>query len=267
MPKDQPRGDRAPSDIPARTPRLFVEQGFDADQPLRLGKEQSHYLATVLRLEVGAPVLIFNGRDGEWKATVTDTGRSGVTLELEAQLQPQRFGPDLHYLFAPLKHARLDYMVQKATEMGASRLLPVFTRRTQASRINLDRMRANAVEAAEQCGLVAVPDIAGEQKLPQALTHLEAGRTLIFCDEEAPQADPLAALAAAPAGPLALLIGPEGGFAPDERQLIGARANVVRLSLGPRILRADTAAVAALALVQAKLGDWGGGARPAVAEG
>lgn len=184
------------------------------------------------------------------------------------QTRAQTLPGDLHYLFAPLKMARLDYMVQKATEMGASLLAPVLTRRTQVTRVNLDRMIANAVEAAEQCGLLSVPGLADTQTLPAALAHLEPGRLLVFCDEEAPLADPLAALAeavASPASPavpaggetrrLAVLIGPEGGFDETERAMILRRPGVVRLSLGPRILRADTAAVAALTLVQAALGD------------
>jgi 16S rRNA (uracil1498-N3)-methyltransferase len=163
---------------------------------------------------------------------------------------------DLHLLFAPLKHARLDYMVQKAVEMGASHLAPVITRRTQVARLNLDRMRANAVEAAEQCGILSLPDIIEPAPLPRAVAELDEERHLIFCDEAADGHDAVAVLKGLRRGPLAVLIGPEGGFAEDERLLLRARPATTRLSLGPRIMRADTAAVAALALVQACLGDW-----------
>lgn len=239
-----------------RLQRLFVEQSFRPGEPVTLDKAQSHYLSHVLRLGADAPLMVFNGMDGEWLAHIETAAKSGVVLSLDRQTRPQTFGADLHYLFAPLKHARLDYMVQKATEMGASRLVPVLTQRTQASRVNLDRMRANAIEAAEQCGLVGVPEIAAEEKLARSLERLEPERALIFCDEDAPQVSPLAALASAGPGPLAVLVGPEGGFTHDERRAILALPRVVRLSLGPRIMRADTAAVAVLALVQATLGDW-----------
>jgi 16S rRNA (uracil1498-N3)-methyltransferase len=174
------------------------------------------------------------------------------------QTRPQHVPCDLHYLFAPLKHARLDYMVQKAVELGVSRLQPVTTRHTQAARVNIERMRANAIEAAEQCGILTIADVADATPLPKALDGLVAGRVLIFCDEDADTRDPVAALSHIPRGaPLAVLIGPEGGFADDERTLLLKQPNVVRLALGPRILRADTAAIAALTLVQAVVGDWG----------
>jgi 16S rRNA (uracil1498-N3)-methyltransferase len=172
-------------------------------------------------------------------------------------LREQTPGTDLHYLFAPLKHARLDYMVQKAVEMGVSRLVPVMTRRTQATRVNLDRMRANAVEAAEQCGILNLPTIEDTIKLEKLIGEWPAERRLIFCDEDAPVADPVTALRQIPHGPLAVIIGPEGGFDPVERELLMRVPLVTRLSLGPRILRGDTAAVAALALIQAVVGDWG----------
>ena len=164
--------------------------------------------------------------------------------------------PDLHYLFAPLKHARLDYMVQKAVEMGAGRLSPVLTEFTQVGRVNLDRMRANVIEAAEQCGVLALPEIDPPKKLAAALADWDAERRLIFCDEAAPTANPADALKDLPRGPAALLIGPEGGFSERERADLLARPYVTALSLGPRILRADTAAVAAMALVQSFIGDW-----------
>jgi 16S rRNA (uracil1498-N3)-methyltransferase len=209
-------------------------------------------------LRDGARVLVFNGRDGEFATTLTQPSRKSAALTVDAQLRPQETAADLDYLFAPLKHARLDYMAQKAVEMGARRLRPVMTRRTQASRVNLDRLRANAIEAAEQCGVIWIPEIASDVMLDKALAEWPPERLLIFCDEDAPLADPIEALASVEGGgrPLALLIGPEGGFDEAERDAILRLPRVLRLSLGPRILRADTAAVAALALIQARLGDW-----------
>lgn len=240
-------------------PRLYVEADLSADATIALDRGQSNYLANVLRLAAGAPVLAFNGRHGEWRCEVTPVSRKDIALKAVTQTRPQPVPGDLHYLFAPLKSARLDYMAQKAVEMGASVLAPVLTRRTQVSRINIERLRANAVEAAEQCGLLGVPEIADEQKLERALAALQPDRLLIICDEGAPVSNPVVALSAHRRGPLAVLIGPEGGFDDTERRLLLSRPNIVRLSLGPRILRADTAAVAALAIVQTTLGDWGAG--------
>jgi 16S rRNA (uracil1498-N3)-methyltransferase len=243
-----------------RSPRLFVEPPLAAGAAVPLDPPQAHYLKDVLRLKPGDRVLVFNGRDGEWHGRLDPAGKRGLVLHIEAQTRPQGGGGDLHYLFAPLKRARLDYMVQKAVEMGASSIVPVLTRHTQTERINLSRMRANAIEAAEQCGVLVLPEISALVPLERALAALEPARLLVFCDEDAPVANPVAALTAAvrryspPA--LAVLIGPEGGFAEEERALLLRREGVVRLALGPRILRADTAAVAALSLVQAVLGDW-----------
>src|SRR5439155_22987318 len=179
---------------------------------------QANYLRNVLRLPAGASVLVFNGREGEWQATLADGGRRSLALVVDERTRAQTAAPDLHFLFAPLKHARLDYMVQKAVEMGAARLAPVITRHTQVARVNLDRMRANAIEAAEQCGILSLPEIAAPVALIEALAAWEATRHLVFCDEAADLADPLAALAAVPRhAPLAILVGPEGGFAADER--------------------------------------------------
>lgn len=236
--------------------RLFVDSPLAADAAVEATREQANYLCNVLRLAPGDAVLLFNGRDGEWLADIASADRKRVALRPVERVREQPASGDLHYLFAPLKHARLDYMAQKAVEMGASLLRPVVTRRTQVSRVNLDRLRANAVEAAEQCGLMSLPAIAGEERLEKALDALAPERLLVFCDEDAQQASPLTALGAVKEGPLALLIGPEGGFDDAERRLILSRPRVLRLSLGPRILRADTAAVAALALLQATLGDW-----------
>jgi 16S rRNA (uracil1498-N3)-methyltransferase len=247
-----------------RSPRLHIDEALSAGTRIALSADQANYLRNVLRLKPGDTVLIFNGRDGEWRAELADAGKRSATLAVGGQLRAQPAAADLlHYLFAPLKHARLDYMVQKAVEMGASRLQPVLTRHTQVSRVNLERMRANAVEAAEQCGILALPTIAEPLPLMQALAARDAGRTLVFCDEDAEVRDPVAALSAVRTAdgtprPLAVLVGPEGGFSDDERASLIRLPNVVRLALGPRILRADTAAVAALTLVGAVLGDWQG---------
>src|SRR5215813_10363111 len=244
------------------SPRLYVEAALTSGHTLELDPAQANYLRNVLRLKGGAPVLVFNGRDGEWRATLADRGKRALSLALGEQVRDQTTPLDLHYLFAPLKHARLDYMVQKAVEMGASRLQPVLTRHTQVARVNLERMRANAIEAAEQCGILTLSEIAAPVRLDRMLATRDPARLLVFCDEDAEVRDPVAALTAgrAPAPPapmrLAVLVGPEGGFAEDERVALLKAPNVVRLALGPRILRADTAAVAALALVAAVLGDW-----------
>lgn len=241
-----------------RTPRLFVAAPLSLGGTISLDKGQSNYLINVLRLGSGDPVLIFNGRDGEWLALLHPEGRKSVSLTITEQTRPQHQPCDLHYLFAPLKHARLDYMVQKAVELGVSRLQPVVTRHTQAARVNLDRMHANAIEAAEQCGILTIADVMEAMPLAKALNDPSNGRVLIFCDEDAEVRNPIAALSEIKKGtPLAVLIGPEGGFAEDERALLLRQPNVVRLALGPRILRADTAAVAALTIVQTALGDWG----------
>jgi 16S rRNA (uracil1498-N3)-methyltransferase len=239
-----------------RSPRLFVEVPLQPGATVALETRQAHYLTHVLRLKAGDRVLLFNGRDGEWSATL-EGGRRAVTLRARERTRAQTAAADLHYLFAPLKAARLDYMVQKAVEMGASRLAPVITRHVQVARVNVERMRANAIEAAEQCGILALPEIAPPLALARVIADRDAARWLVFCDEDADSANPPQALAVVPPrAPLAVLIGPEGGFAEDERAALLELPNVVRLALGPRILRADTAAVAALAVVQTVLGDW-----------
>jgi 16S rRNA (uracil1498-N3)-methyltransferase len=236
--------------------RLFIDHPLSVGQDMSLSREHANYLLNVLRLKAHSPVLVFNGRDGEWRAELAIDGRKSARLVPVEQVQPQPAPHDLDYLFAPLKSARLDYMAQKAVEMGVGRLIPVITRRTQVSRVNLERLQANAIEAAEQCGLLQLPQVLPELTLQGALaTHL-VGRMLVFCDEDAPVADPVAALREIRPDPVSLLIGPEGGFDADERVLILALPNVVRISLGPRILRADTAAVAALAAIQVARGDW-----------
>jgi 16S rRNA (uracil1498-N3)-methyltransferase len=240
------------------SPRLYVEAPLDGGAVVPLAAAQQHYLTHVLRLKAGARVLIFNGRDGEWEAALEGQKRAAA-LRVTAKTREQTAPTDLHYLFAPLKAARLDYMVQKAVEMGAARLQPVLTRHSQVARVNVARMRANAIEAAEQCGILNLPQIDEAAPLLRALAARAPGRYLVFCDEDAELGDPLAALSRVPPrSPLAVLIGPEGGFAEDERAALLKLPNVVRLPLGPRILRADTAAVAALALVGAVVGDWRG---------
>jgi 16S rRNA (uracil1498-N3)-methyltransferase len=245
-----------------RTPRVYVDAPLHEGANLPLDAAQANHLINVLRLKSGDIVLAFNGRDGEWQALLEAAGKRSRILAVKTRTRLQEPAPDLHYLFAPLKHARLDYMVQKAVEMGASRLQPVLTRHVQASRINLDRIRANAIEAAQQCGILTLPEIRAPLTLDRAIAAWEPGRILIFCDEDAPVRDPVTTLAQAraahPTGApsLAVLIGPEGGFASEERAALASLPNTVRLALGPRILRADTAAVAALALVEAVLGDW-----------
>jgi 16S rRNA (uracil1498-N3)-methyltransferase len=240
-----------------RTPRLYVAAPLEPGGTVLLDRDRANYLFNVLRLTAGDIVLLFNGRDGEWRAMVAATAKRGGTLEVGERTRAQPAATDIELVFAPLKHARLDYLVQKAVEMGARRITPVLTRHTQVARVNLERMRANVIEAAEQCGVLAVPEVDEPLDFARMLASLPSERLVVFCDEDAEVADPIAALSAAPrhAG-VALLIGPEGGFAADERAALLARGNVLRLSLGPRILRADTAAVAAMALVQAVLGDW-----------
>jgi 16S rRNA (uracil1498-N3)-methyltransferase len=260
-----------------RSPRLFIDAPLAAGAARPLEAPQAHYLVDVLRLKEGDGVLVFNGRDGEWRTTLAATSKKKFALRVETQTREQTAPADLHYLFAPIKRARLDYMVQKAVEMGASKLVPVITRHTSAERVNVARMRANAVEAAEQCGILNLPEIEEAVPFAGALERLAPERLLIFCDEDAPPGGPLRALAgrtaagmpaaavtagssgagsAAGGSAIAVIVGPEGGFSEDERAALLARPNTLRVGLGPRILRADTAAVAALALVQAVLGDW-----------
>ena len=240
-----------------RTPRLYVETPLAEGAEIRLDPQQTNYLLNVLRLGADAPVLLFNGRDGEFASKLAAASRKSVSLVVGPRIRPQETPPDVDYLFAPLKHARLDYMAQKAVEMGARRLMPLITRRTQVARVNLERLRANAIEASEQCGVIWAPEVAAPATLEKALASWPRERLLVFCDEEAPQASPLDELAEVSGEQgVGLLVGPEGGFDDDERAAILALPRVLRLSLGPRILRADTAAVAALALIQATLGDW-----------
>jgi 16S rRNA (uracil1498-N3)-methyltransferase len=240
----------------AKLQRLFIKSRLEPGAEIALDKDQAHYLGNVLRLKQGENLLLFNGSDGEWCAELSAIGRKGAQARAEHQTRPQEDGPDLHYLFAPLKRARLDYMAQKATELGVSVLRPVITRHTVAERVKTDRLLANAIEAAEQCGILRVPEVMEPEKLGKLIGTWDANRLLIFADEAAPHASPIETLKARAPGPLAVLIGPEGGFEREERASLLAKPFVLPISLGSRVMRADTAAVAALALVNAALGDW-----------
>ena len=240
--------------------RLCVDAPLEDGARIELTREQANYLVNVLRLAEGARLLVFNGGDGEWRAALGLQGKKSAFLRIEAPTRPQESLPDLDYIFAPLKHARLDYMAQKAVEMGARRLRPALTRRSQASRVNLDRMRANVVEAAEQCGLLALAEVLEEERLERSSAAMARGPAADLLRRGRRNRRPARSAARWRGGPwkFAVLIGPEGGFDEAEREMLARIRPVVRLSLGPRVLRADTAAVAALALVQAALGDWRG---------
>ena len=242
--------------MPSKPHRLFVKSPLFPNAEVELDSAQAHYLINVLRCKVGDEVLLFNARDGEWRGGLSAASKKKASVTVGEETRPQIGGPDLHYLFAPLKRARLDYMAQKATEMGASLLQPVLTRRTVAERVNTSRLLANAIEAAEQCGILWVPEVGEPEKLPRLLDAWDPRRLLIYADEAGPTASPLAALTAMQPRPLAVLIGPEGGFEAEERALLLQKPFVLPVSLGPRVMRADTAAVALLALVNATLGDW-----------
>jgi 16S rRNA (uracil1498-N3)-methyltransferase len=236
--------------------RLYVGAALSEGARVVPDEAQAHYLLHVMRAKTGEAVRLFNGRDGEWLALVTDLSKRACALVCRRQLSPQSDVPDIWLAFAPIKKTPADYVVQKATELGVRRLQPVFTRRTMVTRVNLERMRANAIEAAEQSGRLDVPDIAEPQPLDRLLAGWPADRKIVFCDE-AGEAPPIAvALETLSDGAAAILTGPEGGFDPAERELIRRLPNVVPVSLGGRILRADTAALSALALWQAVRGDW-----------
>ncbi|MCB1475276.1 MAG: 16S rRNA (uracil(1498)-N(3))-methyltransferase [Rhodobiaceae bacterium] len=235
-------------------PRLFVD--FALGEEVSLAGPQAHYLINVMRRKTGDPVILFNGRDGEWVYEAGSVARREIALAPGKKIRDQTAPADLELLFAPLKKARTDYAAQKATELGVSRLRPVLTARTIAERVNSDRLHANAVEAAEQCGLLWVPEIMEPISLVDVIANWPSGRALIFCDETAAAGSPLEALSRLGRGAKSVLIGPEGGFTPEEAKAIRAVDSTLAISLGPRIMRADTAAVAALSLVQAACGDW-----------
>ena len=234
--------------------RLYLDQDFAPGQSCVLTQAQSHYLFGVMRLAVGERLTVFNGRDGAWRADVARADRRKGLLTLVDQEAPQKAPPDLWLLFAPLKKTRTDFLVEKAVELGAARLLPIQTDFTNADRIRQDRLQAHAIEAAEQCGATYIPKVADLARLDRVLDTWPSDRHVMFCDES--RLGVATSLAAAPKGPWAILIGPEGGFSPAERACLTKFPNAYPVSLGPRILRADTAAVAALALWQSTLGDW-----------
>ena len=239
--------------------RLHVETALGEGALVAPSGGQAHYLLHVMRAKIGDRVRLFNGRDGEWRARVTEIGRRGCALECETQTAPQREVPDLWLVFAPIKKTPADYLTQKATELGVRVLQPVLTRRTIVRRVNAERMRANAVEAAEQSGRVVIPEIRQPVEFERLFAAWPRERRILFCDEGGAAPAIADALRHAPPGPWAVLTGPEGGFDPAERAALRGLPFVVPVSLGERILRADTAALVALALWQALLGDWSGG--------
>lgn len=236
--------------------RLFCDVSLRSGDRIETVPEQAHYLRNVLRLKDNAEILVFNGNDGEWRAKVQLDGRKKVLLVVDTLERQQSPASDLAFCFAPLRSGRLDYLVQKSVEMGAGIIQPVITHHTQVVNIGSKRMRANIVEAAEQCGILAIPEYREPVGFDALLTGWEAGRRLVFCDEAADANNPLDLLTREQSGPLGLIIGPEGGFSDAERDQLHNLPFVTAIPLGPRILRADTAAVAALAVVQATIGDW-----------
>lgn len=239
-----------------RMQRLFIDAPLSKGAAVEAGPDQFNYLANVLRMEEGADILLFNGREGEWRASLSFPTRKRILLTANEQTRPQPAPSDLHYLFAPLKVGRLDYLVQKAVEMGAGLLQPVMTQHVQGKITNLDKIRANVTEAAEQCGILGIPDVAEPVKLADLLERWPTDRRIIYCDEGDAGQNPLPLLSKVSERKLALLVGPEGGFSEDERARLRSLDFVTAIPLGPRILRADTAAVAAMAVIQAAIGDW-----------
>ncbi len=239
-----------------RMQRLYVTSDIKAGVAIEADQDQFNYLANVLRMEDGAELLVFNGRDGEWKAGISFPTRKRILLTPVEETRPQPAPSDLHYLFAPLKVGRLDYLVQKAVEMGAGLLQPVMTQHVQGKITNLDKVKANVIEAAEQCGILGIPDVAEPVKLADLLARWPRKRRIIYCDEGDAGQNPLPLLTQVKEKHLALLVGPEGGFSEEERALLRSLDFVTAIPLGPRILRADTAAVAAMAVIQAVIGDW-----------
>lgn len=239
-----------------RMQRLFVDSDIAGGAGIEASADQFNYLANVLRMEDGGEILLFNGRDGEWKARIAFPSRKRIVMTPGEQTRPQPAPADLHYLFAPLKVGRLDYLVQKAVEMGAGVLQPVMTQHVQGKTTNLDRLRANVVEAAEQCGVLGIPEVSEPVRLTDLLERWPRERRIIYCDEGDAGQNPLPLLQAVKERKLALLVGPEGGFSESEQQLLRSLDFVTAIPLGPRILRADTAAVAAMAVIQAAIGDW-----------
>lgn len=236
--------------------RLFVDAGLTAHAEIRVTEQQAHYLLNVMRFGVGAEIALFNGRDGEWRARITEAAKKKLLLTVQDQLRPQSPEPDLWLLFAAVKRARIDLIVEKATELGVSVLQPVFTERTVMSRVGEDRLAAIAMEAAEQCERLTLPELRSPLSLPASLAKWPEGRILLMMDESGGGKPIAEVLADLPPGPAALLVGPEGGFAKSELDALSRLTFAVRVGLGPRILRADTAVIAALSCYQAIRGDW-----------
>lgn len=240
--------------------RLFVDWPLPGNGLVVLSAEQSHYLVNVMRAGIGDPVALFNGRDGEWAATIADVKKKAVALTVTTHTKEQKSEPDLTLVFAPIKKARIDFMAQKATELGVRHLQPIITHRTNVERVKTERLLANAVEAAEQCERLTVPAVSDPIKLDKLLNNWPTDRMFMFCDEDLSGKSAHKALTELPETqkklPWAILIGPEGGFDDGERAAIKALPNTVVVSLGPRVLRADTAAMAAISLWQSALGDW-----------
>lgn len=236
--------------------RLYVDTPLIAQEAICAAQDQFNYLANVLRLGEGAEILLFNGRDGEWRARLSLAAKKKLLLMPIEQTRPQPAQSDLQFLFAPLKIGRLDYLVQKAVEMGAGSIHPILTQHTQVNKVSIERLQANCIEAAEQCGILSIPTVHGPVKFDAMLSGWQHDRQIVFCDEDAATNNPVAKLRDLEGKALAILIGPEGGFSENERRNLRALPFVTAIPLGPRILRADTAAVAALAVVQAIIGDW-----------
>ncbi|WP_208440334.1 16S rRNA (uracil(1498)-N(3))-methyltransferase [Bartonella raoultii] len=236
--------------------RLFIRQPLALSEEIKIEGAQASYLGRVLRMQEGAEILLFNGQDGEWLAKLVTVKKKFVVAQLVRQERLQTTHSNLIYCFAPLKNARLDYMVQKAVEMGVSTLQPIITHHTQVTRINMARMEANVVEAAEQCGILSLPECAAAVSLAELLADWDKTHPLFFCDEACQLHNPLHLLKGHEMTTSGVLIGPEGGFSEKERNFLKEHPFVIPISLGPRILRADTAAVAALALLNVTVGDW-----------
>jgi 16S rRNA (uracil1498-N3)-methyltransferase len=235
--------------------RLFVPQRFIVGDNLTLSENQSHYAANVMRLNVGDALLVFNGEDGEWQANIDAIGKKKVTIELKQQTRKQTAAADLWLVFAPIKN-KTELVVEKAVELGVSKILPVLTRRSVVKSVNQEKLEINAIEAAEQCERIDVPPIENLQELPHLLAKWPSNRELLYADESGDGTPFKQLVSTLSASPRAVLIGPEGGFSPEEQRLLKSKSFVKSFTMGPRILRADTASIAALACVQAWLGDW-----------
>ncbi len=246
-----------PPRVDFKSQRLYVAHDLEEGAEYSLSEAHAHYLLTVLRMETGATLLAFNGKDGEWRVEVTRHSKRAGSLKMLSQTRPQTPLNDLHFLFAPIKKERMDWMVQKAVEMGAGTICPVITEHTQSQKLRPEKLEANIIEAAEQCGVLAVPSLKSVQTLPDLVATWDQNRVLFWCDEHAEVATPTRILAVSRDKPKAVLIGPEGGFSSAEREQLLKSSFATPIALGPRILRADTAAVAALTAVQMAAGDWG----------